>query len=265
MPGSATTSSTASRDAEVSEPTDDEVDTCGSAFLVLLFAIVIGMVGDWVASAAYTDDPHWIKDLLVVRESWLDSELVPDVLIGINLVVSWIVFAIHERRWKLLTRLCVLYAVLILLRAIPMLMGTRYSDPDRGCQHPHPFDAHPRDDAHRSHTRDWGWNGCGQTMFSGHASILLATSLVMTLDAYPFWKKPWHYALWVFEIVYDTMSCLTILWARMHWTSDVLVAAMVTVLLTLYYYEVYTQLSRRICRRDGIDLRVERVPSASAP
>jgi hypothetical protein len=117
-----------------------------------------------------------------------------------------------------------LMGILYLLRLISFSI-TIVPSPDMHCN------TEP-DTALRGVFHQFWQEGCGDLIFSGHTMSMVLASLFI-------WKYcfPGNYMVAGALVMYNVMGMLLIIGTRMHYTVDVFIATIITVLLTRNYFQ----------------------------
>ncbi|CAK4698938.1 unnamed protein product [Aphanomyces euteiches] len=187
--------------------------------------------------------PLW-KDVTVYDKVYPhEAHKIPDIVMGI-LIGSTAIFAmIHPLRWKIIQRFFIIYGSLCIMRSVTVIC-TSLPDSAEKCRQMTPL-GNLQSGAH-------GWEDitmravlvrslkllvpigevtCGDMVFSGH-------SMLMTWHTYYKWVPGsinyMKVSIWLITI----FGLVTIVWVRMHYTLDVVLALYFTVTVWSSYHRI---------------------------
>lgn len=210
-----------------------ETYTCYMAtpFVVVLVAFVVAL-GLMVTIQTLVTYPNRVRSP--------ENSILPDVALEWNVKLPsptiWhevavygyiglgvILVLLHQRRMILARRLLTCWTVLLVLRTLTIAF-TSYPDPSDSCQGEDPAPVW------------WKLESCGDMMFSGHTTALFSIAYIL-LDAYPWFPtRVGASLLHTASAACVLFGALVILFTRLHYTDDVLVAGFLTSLVYATYY-----------------------------
>lgn len=137
-------------------------------------------------------------------------ELLPNVLLWSLIITSCLYSFASEIRFIITRRVMVIYGMIQLLRCLTVPM-TYPPDPSPGC-------------VVREHEPG---KTCGDLVFSDHTVSFVLFARILTRYSQVVHPR-WHAAITVVSFVWAVVGMVSIVWARLHYTQDVLVAVFVT-------------------------------------
>ncbi|CAK4641380.1 unnamed protein product [Aphanomyces euteiches] len=188
--------------------------------------------------------PLW-KDVTVYDKVYPhEAHKIPDIVMGI-LIGSTAIFAmIHPLRWKIIQRFFIIYGSLCIMRSVTVIC-TSLPDSAEKCRQMTPL-GNLQSGAH-------GWEDitmravlvrslkllvpigevtCGDMVFSGH-------SMLMTWHTYYKWVPgSINYMKVSIWLITQIFGLVTIVWVRMHYTLDVVLALYFTVTVWSSYHRI---------------------------
>lgn len=172
-------------------------------------------------------NPVALNDIIldVAPSSLSGGTLWPDLMAWLSVAGAFLAAVISDSPVLRCLRLS-LYAdslgAMFLLRCFSMFW-TSYPDPSPACSGEDPASA----------SSNWAWfivqHSCGCLMFSAHTSVIITSSIVMMKRV-----SAKGYRLLIVHIIcaaFSTTGALGVLFARMHYTADVAVAVIVSILI----------------------------------
>lgn len=149
-------------------------------------------------------------------------------------------------RWTILCRMFLLWGILWLLRGI-MIISTVLPNPDQSCQ---PRFANPTNMFLEAFAILWSDTTCQDVLFSGHAALItLMVLVVMYYSALAPWPGcaaspslvSWDFLFKSIAFISMVAGYYAIIASKFHYTVDVLVASIVTVLIFAVYHSTVHQ------------------------
>ncbi|KAF0686527.1 Aste57867_21714 [Aphanomyces stellatus] len=192
--------------------------------------------------------PLW-KDVTVYDTVYHhEAHKVPDVVMGL-LISSTTVFAlVHPLRWKIIQRFFIIYGSLCIMRSVTVIC-TSLPDSAEKCRQMTPL-GNLQSGAH-------GWEDitmravlvrslkllipigevtCGDMVFSGHSMLMVLCA--MTWHTYYKWVPGSINYIKVSVWLITIFGLVTIVWVRMHYTLDVVLALYFTVTVWSSYHRI---------------------------
>ncbi|EQC41999.1 hypothetical protein SDRG_00846 [Saprolegnia diclina VS20] len=192
--------------------------------------------------------PEW-KNLAINEHVYHEeAEKIPDIIMGILTITTTIFAGMHPARWKIVQRFFIVYGSLCMMRSVTVI-STSLPDSAEKCRAMTPL-GNLQSGAHRWEDITMravlvrslkllvpvGEVTCGDMVFSGHSMLMVLCA--MTWHTYYKWVPgSINYikvTIWLITIA----GLISIVWVRMHYTLDVVLALYFTVTVWSSYHRI---------------------------
>ncbi|OQS04254.1 hypothetical protein THRCLA_03497, partial [Thraustotheca clavata] len=192
--------------------------------------------------------PEW-KHLPINQHVYHEeAEKIPDIVMAILTITTTIFAALHPARWKIIQRFFIVYGSLCMMRSVTVI-STSLPDSAEKCRAMTPL-GNLQSGAHRWEDITMravlvrslkllvpvGEVTCGDMVFSGHSMLMVLCA--MTWHTYYKWVPGsinyMKVTIWLITIV----GLISIIWVRMHYTLDVVLALYFTVTVWSSYHRI---------------------------